>query len=241
MSKRLDLSGTKRGKLTFLKFSHIKNKETYWKCFCDCGNHCIIRGPGKTKSCGCLALGYKSKTITQKEIRKHFSYNKKTGILRWKKLTKFSKSKIGDEVGSFTTHRYLETWFKKKKYKVHRLIWFGMKGYWPENDIDHINRIPSDNRWNNLREISHQCNMRNCKISKNNTSGIVGVSYVKQKNKWQSQITINKKAYGMGQFEDFDEAVCHRLAIEQCIDWNGCDSNSSAFKYVKENIQKKEK
>lgn len=32
-------------------------------------------------------------------------------------------------------------------------------------------------------------------------------------------------------------AVCARLAGEQCLDWEGCDSNSPAYKYVKENIQ----
>lgn len=36
---------------------------------------------------------------------------------------------------------------------------------------------------------------------------------------------------------DFDEAVCYRLAAEQCLNWSGCYDNSSACKYVKENIQ----
>ncbi len=45
-----------------ISLDHI-NKSTYWKCKCDCGNDCIIRGSnlmdktkqnGGTKSCGCL-------------------------------------------------------------------------------------------------------------------------------------------------------------------------------------------
>jgi len=173
--------------------------------------------------------------ITQEEVRKHFSYNKKTGILRRKTAT--GTAKIGDIVSYKTPNGYLSVSFKNKKYQVHRLIWFGMTGYFPENDIDHINRIRDDNRWKNLREVSKQCNARNCNISKNNNSGITGICWNKSKNKWAVQIMVNRKKYYIGRFKDFDEAVCHRLAVEQCLNWDGCDSNSSAYQYVKENIQ----
>jgi len=31
-------------------------------------------------------------------------------------------------------------------------------------------------------------------------------------------------------------AVCARLAAEQCLDWERCDSNSPAYQYVQNNI-----
>ena len=33
-----------------------------------------------------------------------------------------------------------------------------------------------------------------------------------------------------------DDAVCARLAAEQCLNWEGCDSNSSAYQFVKKYI-----
>jgi AP2 domain./HNH endonuclease. len=38
-----------------------------------------------------------------------------------------------------------------KTYGAHRLAWLYVYGTWPKYHIDHINRIPSDNRISNLR------------------------------------------------------------------------------------------
>lgn len=38
-------------------------------------------------------------------------------------------------------------------------------------------------------------------------------------------------------FDDFTEAVAHRLAAEQCLDWDGCDSTSPAYLYMKEYLK----
>lgn len=58
--KRLNLKGQKYNRLTAIEFSYIKNKKTFWKCICDCGNEIIISlgelRSGNTKSCGCLRI-----------------------------------------------------------------------------------------------------------------------------------------------------------------------------------------
>lgn len=59
MSKRLELTGQKFGRLTVIEFSHIdKRGNACWLCKCDCGNKKIINNAnfknGNTKSCGCL-------------------------------------------------------------------------------------------------------------------------------------------------------------------------------------------
>ena len=122
-------------------------------------------------------------------------------------------------------------------YLAHRIIWLGSYGYFPENEIDHINGIRNDNRLCNLREVSRQCNQRNKNIGIKKISGVKGVcwdkSKNKSKNKWKVQIRINNKTYNIGHFINFDEAVCHRLAVEQCLNWNKCENNSSAYQYVK--------
>lgn len=60
MTKRLDLTGKKFGRLTVLGIDEEKTKEkgkAYWFCKCDCGNVVTVKGQsltiGDTKSCGC--------------------------------------------------------------------------------------------------------------------------------------------------------------------------------------------
>lgn len=61
MGKIIDLTGNIYGRLTVLKFDHIKDSRAYWLCQCSCGKtstvskHELERKDGRsTKSCGCL-------------------------------------------------------------------------------------------------------------------------------------------------------------------------------------------
>jgi hypothetical protein len=76
---------------------------------------------------------------------------------------------------------------------------------------DHINRNKLDNRKSNLRIATLIENNRNRNIQKNNTSGIIGVSWAKTNNKWRSR--IGRKL--LGHFDDFNDAVLARLLAEE--------------------------
>lgn len=58
MGRKEMLIGSKYNRLTILGYAHTKNGQVFWKCQCDCGNICCVRGDririGTTKSCGCL-------------------------------------------------------------------------------------------------------------------------------------------------------------------------------------------
>ena len=94
-----------------------------------------------------------------------------------------------------------------KSYPAHRLAWLYMTGEWPSKFIDHINRDPSDNRWCNLREASYAENNRNKSIGTDNTSGYKGVNWHKHKNKWRSEIKVNKKVIHLGYYDNKEEAA----------------------------------
>lgn len=174
-------------------------------------------------------------SLTHKELRRQLMYNPWTGVFYWK-IRSANRIHIGDIAGCFKDD-YISIRINNILYPAHRLAWFYVYGYMPENDIDHIDRIKHHNWIKNLREVSKICNARNTGNRKNNKSGVKGVSWNKNTGKWRSEIMINKKSKHLGVNEDFDEAVCIRLAAEQCVDWEGCDSNSPAYLYVKENIQ----
>ena len=107
-----------------------------------------------------------------------------------------------------------------------------MEGYFPENPIDHMDHDPSNNIWSNLRPVSYICNSRNCKVAKSNKSGVNGVVWHSRDKVWHPAIKVNYTHVNLKASKDFTEAVAHRLAAEQALDWSGCDSNSSAYQYM---------
>lgn len=58
MSRIIDLTGKKFGRLTVIEKSEYNGGYICWLCKCECGNTTIVRGcnlkSGHTKSCGCL-------------------------------------------------------------------------------------------------------------------------------------------------------------------------------------------
>ena len=170
-------------------------------------------------------------SITYKRVKELFNY--KDGNLLWK-VRKAKSTKIGDIAGCTNDRGYSVIQVDRKLYQTHRLIWLWHHGYLPEGGLDHTNRIRDDNRIENLREVSNQCNVRNTGNYKTNKSGVKGVYWYERRNRWCSFITVYDKNYHLGRFESFDEAVLHRLAAEQCLDWSNCDSSSPAYKYAVE-------
>lgn len=71
-----------------------------------------------------------------------------------------------------------------------------------KTQLDHIDGDKLNNRKNNLRTCTTAENSRNCKISKNNTSGYKGVSWNKERNKWTADIMYNYKHIYLGEFTD---------------------------------------
>ena len=170
--------------------------------------------------------------LTQKEVRSLFNYDPETGELTWR-ATK-GTALVGAKAGCDSGRGYLQVQVNRKLYYAHRLIWLWVHGYFPEHQVDHINRVRDDNRLENLREVTQQCNMRNSKQQSNNTSGVTGVYWVSKDSRWLANIKINSRLLHLGYFTDFTEAVLTRLAAEQCLNWEGCDSSSDAFRYLQE-------
>lgn len=169
-------------------------------------------------------------------LKEILHYDPDSGVFIWK-TRRGGTATAGSIAGALRPDGYIGISIDNRVYLAHVLAFFYMEGFWAEGQIDHIDRIRNNNRYNNLREASNICQMRNCKVRVDNSSGVKGVSQLAN-GKWHTKMSISGKIYHIGNHEDFDEVVCLRLAAEQCVGWHGCDSSSSAFLYVKENIQK---
>jgi hypothetical protein len=88
-----------------------------------------------------------------------------------------------------------------------------MTGSHPEC-IDHINHDRFDNRWVNLREVSHSENMRNCRPHKSNKSGVGGVSFDEKRNRWIARASSNGNTL-FRRLKSYEDAVAavenHRM------------------------------
>lgn len=155
------------------------------------------------------------------------SYDPATGMLYWRDRSADFFTKERDQKAwnaryasrqAFTTivRGYLAgTLFNRHVY-AHRAAFALMEGRWPEN-IDHINGNKTDNRWKNLREVTHVQNMRNLPIMSNNTSGVSGVSFIKARGLWRALIGINGKSIFLGEYDTKEKALIARAAAEKVI------------------------
>lgn len=174
-------------------------------------------------------MSNKSK-ITQKELKKILKYNPETGIFKWKISRQGTKkNKIA---GYININGYRCIMINGKFYNASRLAFLYMEGYLPEYIIDHKDGVRDNNKWGNLRHVSHICNLRNMKIPCDNNSGIVGVCWSKHAKKWRAQIGIFKKSKNLGYFVNFIDAVKARWEAEKKYGWQGCNTTSSAYNYL---------
>jgi hypothetical protein len=173
-----------------------------------------------------------SKILTQKRLKELLHYDPETGIFRWR-VKHTNRVKIGDIAG-WENDEYIIMNIYSEPYKAHRLAWLYMEGYLPEHEVDHRDRIKDNNKWENLRHVSHQCNMRNKVVYKNNKSGVTGVSWHKAEKKWMSYITIMRKLIHLGYFVNLKEAAQARWEAEVKYGFPNCNSTSSAYLYLQE-------
>lgn len=171
--------------------------------------------------------------ITYERLHEVLDYNPETGVFRWKKI-KHNYINDGDVAGCLDKSGYVYICFKGKNLLAHRLAFLYMEGYLPENDVDHINRNRSDNRWSNLREVSRSCNIKNRGKQRNNTSGVTGVCWHKTTSKWTARIQDGKRTIFLGYFDSIIHAAKARFLAELETGFKNCSRTSSAREYIKE-------
>jgi hypothetical protein len=170
--------------------------------------------------------------LTQKRLKEVLKYYPGSGIFRWRTRERRKKNIIA---GCKNSSGYIMIQIDGERHLAHRLAFLYVHGYLPENQIDHIDRDPGNNKINNLREVSRQCNTRNTGNPITNTYGVKGVYWNKRDNNWYAQVKINGKAKYLGYYKNFDGAVMARYKKEKELNWSGCDSSSPAYQYLKQN------
>lgn len=136
-----------------------------------------------------------SQFITQAALKRIFHYNPETGA--------FTNLRPG--VGGMRVkHGYLYLAIRGREFRAHRVAWFYMTGKEPPRIIDHENRRKLDNRWVNLRELTHAQNCANNDRVIGSRTGLVGVwAY---RDRFQACISVKGKRKYLGVFATAEEA-----------------------------------
>lgn len=83
-------------------------------------------------------------------------------------------------LGSYDKDGYLIIKVKGRQFKAHRIVWLLNKGEFPTMEIDHKNRIRTDNRIENLRLATRKEQIENTTRYPNKDTGVVGIYLDKQ-------------------------------------------------------------
>lgn len=155
------------------------------------------------------------------ELRKLLRYEPETGKLYW--LPRAGKTRgerffntrfAGKEALTYDAKGYRVGSIMDRDAKAHRVAWAIHYGEWPAGFVDHINQDRSDNRIANLRLADHAVNGRNAKLHSSCTSGVLGVGWVKAKNRWRAMIKVDGRSRYIGMFKTFEDAVAVRREAE---------------------------
>ena len=161
--------------------------------------------------------------ITQQRLKEVLTYDPCTGHWTWLVDRKTGRGagrvhiKAGSRAGAIAhANGYRKIGIDGRRYWEHRLVFLWMTGEWPKNHVDHIDGDGGNNAWKNLRDVTRSVNMQNRKhATKSSLTGILGVTFNRNRKKWVAQITINKVPKGLGYFETSEAAHLAYLAAKR--------------------------
>ena len=209
MKKCYDLTGEVYGRLTAIQRvpKPDKSKRTaWWLCKCTCGKETIVSANrltmGVTKSCGCLAQ--ENMLNWGKASNKTHGYSK----------TRLYKEWIGMR-GRCNNPKYIpypryggkgicvaKEWDESF---VSFRDWSYANGYSDNLSIDRINP-DGDYTPQNCRWVGKDIQAFNRNVGKNNKTGITGVSYNRERNKYVATIGYQGGLVFLGSFDTTEEA-----------------------------------
>ena len=148
--------------------------------------------------------------------------------LRWiARYGRGSKIKIGDVVGSLDKKDgYWRIHALGGFYKAHKVVWAMHNNFENQEDfsIDHKDHNRSNNSIDNLRLVPRLLNCRNRSMNKNNSTGVLGVSYSERNqpsglffSKYNAMVAVET---GKKQSKSFSiQKYGKKLAFEMAVNW----------------------
>lgn len=156
---------------------------------------------------------YKKIVLTQQKLKQLLHYDPDTGF-----FTRTKGAYKGNIAGSLI-NGYVSVGVKDQVQKggkttyhlAHRLAWLYMTNTLPNQPIDHLNGIRSDNRWENLQAKSQSENLLGYQRPRLTLSGVRGVYWCAKAKAWTASHSKQGKATYLGMFNTVADA---EIALE---------------------------
>lgn len=143
-------------------------------------------------------------------LRPLLEYDPLSGNMVWRKTV--SNRPAGTVAGSLHCG-YLRVKVKHRSFFIHRLAWLFTYGEWPVGQIDHKDGVRSNNRLNNLREVTHRENASN--TAKHRDGKVPGIRFEPRGCKWVAQIKEGGIRFHLGTFDTAAEAAfVYQMALK---------------------------
>jgi hypothetical protein len=146
--------------------------------------------------------------LTQARLRELLHYDPTTGVFTWlprptstRHGRTWNTRYVGTRAGTVDSHGHVQIKVNGRLHLAHRLAWLYAHGEWPVAGLDHINGVRDDNRLANLRPATESQNAANRRTPITNTSGFKGVSWHKDRRRWQATIMVASKQSYLGLFD----------------------------------------
>ena len=206
MSKKMDLTGQRFGRLVVIKDTgERQNGSIIWQCNCDCGNIKNVNSKNLihagTQSCGCLQVE-KATKANYKEIK-----GQKFGSLT---AMQFIRKKGSNTYWEFEC----ECGNKVIVQKTSVMSGLTRSCGCLQREVAK-QYIVEANKGINWVESTDLLKLNNTPQSNNATSGVKGVDFDKSRGKWRSNITFQGKHIYLGRFNTLEEAAQVRKKAEE--------------------------
>lgn len=208
MSKRLELTGHRYGRLVVSAFAGVNRNKSMWLCHCDCGGTTVAPGnalrTGNTSSCGCLMLEHAAQLN-----RTHGLSGTRTHRI-WKAMwTRCTNAR--QRGAKHYVNRGIAVCDRWRSFEV----FLADMGEAPaRHSLDRIDvnggYEPANCRW-----ASYQTQARN---ARGKNGGHRGVHWVPRLGKYRAVICSGKQRWHLGVFAELEDAL-HARAEGERLHW----------------------
>lgn len=189
-----------------------------WECLCDCGNTKVVfqnaLTTGATNSCGCYQLEQvpanreSARGLRVGCDRSDYRYNV------WSMMIQrcYEKNHDSYETYGAVGKTVCERWLEKNADGFKNFcedMGERPEGFKLDRKDNALSYTPENCRW-----VPDKTSVINRGISRNNTSGVKGVTWHEHYGRWCAQIGVDYTNVVLGYYSDWFEAVCSRKSGE---------------------------
>lgn len=206
-----DLIGKRFGKLKVIDQKREKNR-TWLYCRCDCENKKWIRADsltnGRVVSCGCYNKEVNFKKPVDITNRR---FNRLVALKPTNNRDKYNGSVIWECKCSCGNISYVA------EYKLKNGVVGSCGCLGKENSKKNMKKATGKHLKEHIVEGTNIHAIIRKEPNSNNTSGVTGVQWDKNRNKWRATITFKGKVYFLGRYKNKEDAIKVRKEAEENI------------------------